>query len=94
MTKPRDPHEWDDTMLVHQLRRHLKGTDVRTRDLVYELELRLWSRKFEIEAMNKSVAGITKDVDRIHAVTREIAQVLGAPEPRPKLQLVKGGHDA
>jgi hypothetical protein len=94
MTKPRDPREWDDTMLVHQLVRHLKGTDVRTRDLVYELELRLWSRTFEIEAMNKSAGDMTHQVERLGASIREVADLLGVPRPRPALQVMKGGEDA
>jgi hypothetical protein len=93
MTKPRDPREWDDEMLVLQLKRQLKGS-VRTRDLVYELELRLWARKFEIEAMNKSVGEVTQQVRRLGTSIHEVTERLGVPHPRPALQVVKGGEDA
>lgn len=93
MTKPRDPSDWDDDMLVLQLKRRLKGTDVRTRDLVMELQLRLWGRTFQIEAMNKAAEEMREQVGRLGESIHEVRERLRVPRARPVLRVVKGGHD-
>jgi hypothetical protein len=94
MTKPRDPREWDDTQVVRQLRRRIERTDVRARDLVYELELRLWSRKFEIERINKATSSLSDEVGLLGASIHEVMDRLGVPRSRPALTVVRGGDDA
>jgi hypothetical protein len=96
MTKPRDPRELDDDMLVRSLLRRTQN-DKRAQELSYELRGRLWIRNYEIrnyeiEKFKHASAGLGANVDRLHELVGEVADRLGVPLPRPKprLQLVKG----
>ena len=93
MTRPLDPHAMSEEALARQLKRRLPADDRRGRDLLNELELRLWARKFELESLNTAVSDLGREIDRLGSGVREAVDLLGGRPPRPTLRLVEC-HDA
>lgn len=93
MTPPRDPRDFDDDMLIRQLRRRLRSDDVRGRDLLFEAQLRLWSRRFQLEDNAAATKRLTDETGKVADLVEDLAAELGVPKPRPRLEIVRGGDD-
>jgi hypothetical protein len=108
VTPPRKPREFDDGMLLRQLRRRIPDVDDRTDDLLFELRSRLWYREYKLECHNrqrveaeKVLGRIEKNVEHQTAKLVAFADALenGDPLPgdeagRPQLHVVECDDDA
>jgi hypothetical protein len=83
MTKPRDPSECDDDVLLDQLRERIPRDDVRGRELLLETRQRLRRYRASIEQLNEG------NVDELDGMIDEMGALLGIRPKQPNLRLVK-----
>jgi hypothetical protein len=89
MSNPRDTSVWDDDALLDQLRKRVPREDVRGRELLLDMRLRLWRYRAIIEQLDEASEHIEGNVDELDGMIEEMADLLGVRVQRPRLRLVK-----
>jgi hypothetical protein len=88
-TKPRDPSVWDGDALLDQLGKRIPREDVRGRELLLDIRLRLFRYRASIERLDEASEHIDGNVDELDEMISEMADLLGVKPKPPKLRLVE-----